>query len=151
MKWENRFNDLPDYYPGSSKKIPRVGPCVASTPAEDAAWDADPRTYEFRGVEYEFFSIGDLARALQKSPVTIRLWESRGFIPTPLRAPSEFPDKRQRIYSRAQVEGIVRIAAEEGILHGARPKIGQTKFQERVLDLFLELAKRPANGADAVR
>lgn len=148
MEWENRFSDLPEYYPGSSKRIQRD---AEEPQSEPAAWDATPRTYEFGGVHYEFYSIGDLAAALQKRPVTIRLWESRGYIPKPLRAPAKIQDMRQRIYSRAQIDGIVRIAAEEGILHVAKPKIEQTRFRERVLDLFLELAQKPANGADKVR
>lgn len=100
------------------------------------------------GVDYEFFSIGDLATALNRRPVTIRYWESAGYIPvTDLRSPSTYPSKRHRIYSRAQIEGIILIARHERILDEARPRIGETQFQQKVLDLFVELAKLPLYGA----
>lgn len=150
MTWEDRFSALAeDYYPGSSKKIAkplRAVPDTAELPVNND-WSASPRTYVVNGVEYEFFSIGDLAAALDRRPGTIRLWERQGFIPEGLRSPSTHEGKRQRIYTRPQIEGIVRIAAEEGILGEARPRIDKTAFKERVLDLFLELARKPLSGA----
>lgn len=145
--WEDDFSDIAEeYFPGSSRKITASS---TKTPAKEEThtWDASPRKYAWNETIYEFFSVGHLAMALQKSAVTIRLWESQGYIPQTQRAPSEHPSKRQRIYSRAQIEGIVRIAAEEGILGEARPRLDRTRFKERVLDLFIELAHKPLNGA----
>ncbi|MFI0265668.1 MerR family transcriptional regulator [Streptomyces luteogriseus] len=153
MSWEKDFSELAEeYFPGSSQKIPRRQPSelalVRSAPKEPESWDANPRKYEINGQLYEFFTIGHLAAALGKATVTIRLWEQQGFIPNPDRSPSAHADKRHRIYSRAQIEGIVRIAGEEGILYAARPRIRNTRFADRVLDLFIELAKSdPQNGA----
>ena len=124
---------------------------ILSAVAEHVDWHVKPRVYEVDGISYEFFSIGDLAAALGKATVTIRYWEYQGFIPKPtLRAPSAHVSKRHRLYTRPQIEGIVRIAAEEGILEEARPRIEKTRFQEKVLDLFLALAKDPLSGATPV-
>ncbi|MFJ1700374.1 hypothetical protein ACIOHC_35885 [Streptomyces sp. NPDC088252] len=149
MGWEDSFSELAEeYYPGSSKKIARSSsgpPDAAIAPTND--WAANPRTYVVDGNEYEFFSIGDLAAALDRRPGTIRLWERQGYIPEGIRSPSAHAEKRQRIYTRPQIEGIIRIAAEVGILGEARPRIEKTRFRELVLDLFLELAKKPLSGA----
>jgi hypothetical protein len=149
VSWETGFEELAEYYPGSSKKIQRnVSSDAQERQPDTPAWDLKPRRlYELNGIKYEVFSIGDLAVALEKRPVTIRLWETKGFIPTTMRAPSNHQEKRQRIYSRAQIEGIVRIAQEEGILHQAKPRVEKTNFKEKVLDLFLELAELPMYGA----
>ena len=149
--WERDFSALADeYFPGSSQKISKDSAArqqPVKQEAESDFWADSPRKYMFDGREWYFYSIGDLARALQKSPVTIRLWESQGYIPMPRRADAVDPDKEQRIYSRAQIEGIVRIAEEEGILGVARPRISQTQFAKRVAELFLLLSRLPCDGA----
>lgn len=150
MSWETSFEGLSDYYPGSSQKRTPEPSGPTRPPEPETSWSDSPRIYSFDGVDYEFFSIGDLALALGKSAVTIRAWESRGYIPTSLRGPSEHPSKRHRIYTRPQVEGLVRIAEEEGILGEARPRIEKTRFQERALDLFLELATQHLSGATSL-
>lgn len=147
MSWENRFADLGEYYPGSSKRIERPAPTKPPEPASDLGWDANPRKGLLDGRTYEFFTIRHLAAALNRQPVTIRWWESKGFIPLGRRSESKYPDKRHRLYTRPQIEGIVRIAEEEGILHAAHPRIPETQFEKRVLDLFIDLAKQPHNGA----
>lgn len=148
MSWETVLVDLDDYYPGSRKKrqVPEVE--ESSKPADTKPeWDK-PKYYTVGRGEYEFFTIGSLAAALDKKAVTIRLWESLGYIPVPgMWTPSDYERGKHRLYTRPQIEGIVRIAQEEGILGQLRPRIGETRFQERVLDLFISLAKLPVNGA----
>jgi hypothetical protein len=148
--WERDFAGLAEeYFPGSSQKISQVAEKKKTPRQEDdsTSWADSPRKYMFDGREWYFYSIGDLARALQKSPVTIRLWESQGYIPMPRRAEALDPSKKQRIYSRAQIEGIVQIAEEEGILGVSHPRISKTDFAKRVAALFLRLSKLPCDGA----
>lgn len=148
MNWENQFSELGEFYPGSSKRIPKPDNPIPQTPRESSGWDEKPRKGIRNGVQYEFFSIRHLAAALGKQPVTMRAWESQGLIPYPgQRSESVYPTKRHRLYTRPQIEGIVRIADEEGILHELRPRIKKTNFKSRVLDLFIELAQLPENGA----
>lgn len=98
--------------------------------------------YSVGGTLQEFYFVGQLAKALNRSSVTLRRWESDGTIPTSTySAPSYSGDirGRRRIYSREQVEGIVRIAAEEGLLDPAK-RVNSTNFSARVRALFKDLA-----------
>lgn len=126
------------FYPGTSKPIP-LAPTVKAAPeapAEDA-WDAKPRVFTVKGSEIEFFTVGQLAKALGRKPVTVRKWETEGIIPkATFSAPSDDPRGRRRLYTRAQVEGIVRIAKEEGVLVAHARPIRQTQFTPRVIRLF---------------
>jgi hypothetical protein len=95
------------------------------------------------GVETEFFTVGDLAKALGRQPVTIRKWEREGVIPkSTYQSPGKDGDVRgrRRLYIREQVEGMVRIAHEEGVLVSHQKPIKGTRFTERVVDLFKALA-----------
>lgn len=148
MTWEDDFADLGEFYPGSSHRIPKPEP-PEEKPSASQEWDSSPRIYTVAGVDYEFFSIGDLAVALHKKSVTIRMWESAGYLPVAadLRGPSLHVGKRHRIYTRPLIEGVVRIAAEEGILGKSRPRIKSTQFKEKLIKLFAELGKLPLYGA----
>ncbi|MEU5425145.1 MerR family transcriptional regulator [Streptomyces olivoreticuli] len=123
---------------------------VEAAPA-GPAWDR-PRVLRV-GSEYrEFFTIGQLSRALHRQPVTIRKWEHSGTIPAPtfiLRGATERGNRR--LYTREQVEGMVRIADEEGILHheGEGIHISTTRFTERVVELFKSLASSPVQSMQA--
>jgi DNA-binding transcriptional MerR regulator len=96
-----------------------------------------------RGVPTELFGVGELAKALGRRPVTIRTWERNKVIPnaTVLR-PGRDKDPRgnRRLYTRAQVEGLVKIATEEGLMNGDNRSISATDFTRRAFDLFRSLA-----------
>jgi len=132
---------FPEFFPGSRHPIPRN--TVKATPQglQESTWDAKPLRYKVGGVEKEFFTIGQLAEALNRKAVSIRRWEKEGIIPKPsFNKPSNDPRGRRRLYTREQVEGVVQIAKDEGIwdnTYAAIPK----RFTERVVLLFKELAK----------
>jgi hypothetical protein len=97
------------------------------------------------GVETEFFTVGDLAKALGRQPVTIRKWEREGVIPkSTYQSPGRDDDVRgrRRLYTREQIEGMVRIAHEEGVLVSHQKPIKNTNFSVRVIDLFKRLAEQ---------
>jgi len=134
------FESIKEYYPGSRHPIV-TGPQTAERVNDPAKWDARPRVLKIGGVEREFFTIGHLAKALNRKPVTIRGWERDGVIPkSTFRKPSEDPRGTRRLYTRAQVEGILRIADEEGLMRGDYRPISDTDFTRRVIALFRELA-----------
>lgn len=112
--------------------------------AERNTWDDKPFTFVVRGVATEFFSIGQLSKALSRSPNTLRAWEREGMIPkSPFVKPSADPRGRRRMYTRAMVEGMVQIAREEGVLFPHKGvKLSETQFQKRVLELFQKLLKK---------
>lgn len=126
------------FFPGSRQRItPPSGP-------PDPLGGLEGKTYTIAGKEVELFSISQLAEALNRKPVAIRKWEHEGVIP---KATFVKPGKdgdprgRRRLYSREQVEAVVRIAGEEGILNDKHRQISKTQFQARVLAAFREIAR----------
>lgn len=127
-------------YPGSDHWVGEKPPAPAL-----ADW-GKPVTYNVGGVPTEFYTIGQVARALNRSPVTIRKWERLGWIPVAaFRSPARQKVKTNRLYSRAQLEAMVQIAWEEGLMRFTRGADGmdypvahvtETKFAERVRVAF---------------
>jgi hypothetical protein len=126
------------YYPGSRRPIKTVPAAPARrTPTEGLK----SRTYVIRGRSIEFFTIGQLAVALNRRPVTIRKWEHDGILPKSQYAtPSDDPRGRQRLYTKEQVEGIVKIAIEEKVFDPYRPNFKGSNFTTKVVALFKELS-----------
>lgn len=134
------------FYPGSKtprQTMPKALPDGESGPSalEEAIAQLDtPVTFAVAGKDVEFFMIGQLANALGRAPTTLRRWEAQGIIPkSGYTKPSLSRDPRgkRRLYTRAQVEGIIEIAIEEGIMGSGR--IQSTDFSSRVIALFREL------------
>ena len=117
------FADLDERYPGSKRK--RREPLPAD-PDVDTSWDAKPLIKVMGGTEVEFYLLGSLAKALGKSPITIRLWERKAYIPrSPYRLPStvsakgkETPGKR--VFTRELIEIAVEEFGKRGLLGAAR-------------------------------
>lgn len=140
--WEQEFaklKDGPELYPGSNHPIVRSGVREVRDPTGE--WDENPRRLKVNGVDVEFFTVGQLGQALGgRQSVTIRKWEREGVIPRAMfQAPSETPNGRRRLYTRDQVEGMIRIAREEGVYYSHQTPIKKTRFTERVVQLFKEL------------
>ena len=144
-----RFADLSDApFPGRRRPVNRPDP---DAPGEDpSAWDYRPVKIFFRGADREFFTIGHLATALGRSTVTIRSWESRGTLPnTPFRTPK--PDHTptfgpapagRRLYTRSQIEGILRICEELRIITDPHRKPPTEEFTRRVTKLYLSIREK---------
>lgn len=99
-----------------------------------------PKVYTVGGQDVDFFTVGQLAKALGRKPVTIRKWEADGIIPvTWYHTPSNDARGRRRLYTRTMVEGIIQIAKEEEILVDTWRSIRKTHFQARVRELFERL------------
>ena len=134
-----------EYYPGSRKPIDRLPTPTSQNHGGyygvDPGWDNKPREYTMNGVKQDFFTIGQLALALGRRPVTMRLWEREGIIPkATYQVSSETANGRRRLYSRAQIEGLVVIAIEEGIIISHQRPISATNFTARAVELFKNLA-----------
>jgi hypothetical protein len=136
------------YYPGSTKPIvrhPNRSTLHTEAAPSAADWDAKPRKGVVNGVETNFYTVGQLAQALGRQAGTVRKWEREGVIPkSTYQSPGRDGDVRgrRRLYSREQVEGIVRIAQEEGVLVSHQKPIKDTRFTPRVVDLFKRLAEQ---------
>lgn len=117
------FGELPDF-PG--KRLPKNRPSTKKELADnvvDRFNGARSKTYIINGEPKVFFSIGELAKALGRRPVTIRMWESRGWIPkatyrTPKPKGAQIPDKSvqgRRLYSLEQVTFLVEAFETYGL------------------------------------
>lgn len=134
------LGDIAEFYPGSKKQI-KPKPEPYHHPDDEDRWDRNPRHLTVNGKPIELFSVGHLAKALGRVPVTIRKWEKDGTIPkATFRKPSDDPRGQRRLYSRAQIEGLVKIAKEEGLLDDRPKPITRTAFTSRAVALFRELA-----------
>lgn len=107
------LGDLPDW-PGNTPPKNRTN--APRRMHDDDMNGARPTIYRVAGEDKEFYTIGELARAVGRKAVTIRKWEASGWIPKPTyrgSAPSgpqlpNHPAKGRRLYSREQVEFLVR-------------------------------------------
>lgn len=112
-------------------------------------WDAKPLVKVLYGKEVELFTIGQLAQALGLRPVTLRKWETMGWIPMPpmrTKPPNwaGLPSKTvkgRRLWTRPMVAGIVRIAEEEGLLERPRKRVEHTNFTPRVVALYEQVMR----------
>lgn len=135
------FSDIQDW-PG--KKPPSNRGKLPADP-EPQGWDSKPLKFNFGGVETEFFTISNLATALNKSVVTIRSWENKGLMPkTPYRSPRPrgemLPGTKpvgKRLWTRDQILGILQIAADERVILNGKPPTKQ--FHDKVLALYKKL------------
>ena len=124
------FADL-EYLPGSKRKRRDLDPKVSRRKSgETNGWDENPIIKTLGGKETEVFTIGALAQALEKTIVTIRLWERKGYIP---RAPYRLRSKTlkgqktggNRVYTRALIESTIEEFSKRGLLGSARVEWNQ--------------------------
>lgn len=135
------FKDL-EYIPGSKKKRREPDLKVSRRKSgETNGWDESPIIKTLGGKETEVFTIGALAQALEKTIVTVRLWERKGYIP---RAPYRLRSKTlkgqktggNRVYTRALIESAVDEFSKRNLLGSARVEWSQHE------DLTEALVKR---------
>lgn len=141
------FQDLRDY-PGKREPMLRqpAPPRGRSGPQELNEWDDHPRILKLNGQDTEFFTIRHVALALGRSARTIRTWEAKEIIPpatfrTAKPHKSKIKDVGDRLWTRAQVEAMVTIARDEGVLKGLVPS---RMFTLRLIQAFLAL-QEPTN------
>jgi len=124
------FKDL-EYIPGSKNKRREPNPKVSRRKnGETNGWDENPIIKTLGGKETEVFTIGALAQALEKTIVTVRLWERKGYIP---RAPYRLRSKTlkgqktggNRVYTRSLIEAAVDEFAKRNLLGSARVEWNQ--------------------------
>lgn len=133
------LSDLEEYYPGSRERRQTV-PSAPATGVEEDLLGA-PLILVLHGRDTEFFTIGQVARAIGRRAGTLRAWEAKGVLPTSgYTKPSDDPRGRRRLYTRPQAEGIIRLAKTHQIMdaESRRPLDG---FGKDVAELFAELRR----------
>lgn len=136
------FEDLD--YPGRRKPVNR-GVVVAAP--EPVAWDYKPLSYLVNGERREFFAISHVAKALGYSVQSIRAWEDKGVMPrTPYRSPRTRgavaggrSNKGRRLWTREQIEGLLRLAQKHGVILTKKPPT--IEFAREVAAFYASLVK----------
>lgn len=112
------------YFPGSKQPLPDLeeDKTTKKTPQKEAVtWDARYYTKLVGGRPTEMFTIGALAQALGRSVITLRAWIRGGHIPpASYRLPKRGSIAGRRLYTRPQIEAVVAVAKEHGILDTPR-------------------------------
>lgn len=124
---DQSFKDLEDYYPGSRRRRKPIGTMNKPKQSQDPmAWDTKSYNKNVGGKDMEFFTIGALAKAINRPIITVRTWIKLGYLPqSPYRLPPKV-DKNgterlgRRLYSRGMIEAVLQIFQENGILHEER-------------------------------
>lgn len=148
MSQQNRFDstDPSQSFPGFRPPVNRPDP----TPTvEEQGWDYKPVFYFINGENLEFFTIGHLSKALNRSSVTIRSWENKGVLPrSPFRSPA--PEvtptygtvpKGRRLWTREQIEGILEICKRLRVITDVHQKPPNKQFTAQVTELFLSILR----------
>jgi hypothetical protein len=115
-------HETKDTYPGSRHERRKPLP---PAPVHTVEWDKNGYVKLIGGRKVEMFTIGALAKALRRSPNTLRSWIKLGYIPqAPYRLPSyEVNGKMvpgRRLYTRQMVESIMELFAERDLLTSKR-------------------------------
>lgn len=116
-----------EYWPGSKqKRNVKAAPEPKRAPA-DWSVHGKTKTIKVHGVptEVEFFNLEALRIGLDRPAVTIRNWIANEYIPEAIyRMPRRMVRGKeqlgQRLYTRAQVEAILRVFEEHGIRENCR-------------------------------
>lgn len=137
---------MTEFYPGSKQKVKVFNPAKKTAPVEDSRELDLGRGKDFvvKGKITPLYTVGSLAVALNRSPITLRKWEAEGVIPAaPFILPSDDKRGQRRMYSMEHLLGLRKIAQEEGVLnpsaHGKWKDINKTQFTGKAVELFRQL------------
>ena len=121
--FDETFADLDAFYPNSKRKRREApAPVEKLTSWEDDYFD---KTLP-NGNVVQMYTIGSLAKAINRPTKTVRFWIEQGHLPT---SPYRLPDKvgkngkvyaGRRLYSKAMVEAVVEAFISAGLFNTNR-------------------------------
>lgn len=115
----------PKLYPGS-KKERRAPSKEPPAPKKDKTWQEMGKFLSYKGQTLEFFFRGAFAKALNRKVVTIRAMTMNNTICNP-----KIQDGHGRwLYTRDQIEDMVTLAEEEGVLYPQHAARFSERFSE---------------------
>jgi MerR HTH family regulatory protein len=136
------LDDFTEFYPGSSRKKRQYEEPEPEKPELDELPElGKPQYYLVNNQPLALYKIGAVARALNRKSVTIRKWETEGFIPvSSYKMPGRDNRGQRRLYSKEQIEQLRKIAYEEDILYpgpgGKWRHIEKTNFKYKAAKAF---------------
>lgn len=118
--FDQTFAGLEEYYPGSKRKR-REPPAPKQKVVTD--WEQDYYTkYLPNGEAVQMYTLGSLAKALNRSVKTLRAWIDLGYLPnSPYRLPTKIGKNGKeyagrRLYSKKMVEATVALFESAGLM-----------------------------------
>lgn len=124
-----------DLLPGAPPAPP---PPRQERPGAEADWFlGDPVT--IGGVPSQYYPIGVMAAALNRSQNTIREWERARIIPPAMILNRDSINGRRRLYTGAQIRGLRQLAGECGALDNLRYPVKDSEFSQLAFVLFAHL------------
>jgi hypothetical protein len=111
---------------------------------DEVGWDAHPKHVYYRGQHIQAFTRSALAAALNRKLTTIRMLEMEGTLCTP-----RLTNKRGWfLYTRDQIEDLIKLAEEEGVLDPKKRKPFSARFSVEAKQIIRRLPgeERKANG-----
>ena len=99
-------------------------------------WWADmpPRPVPVLGIATSCHTIGSFARAVGRSPVTVRRWVRLGVVPeTPFKDAWGVTQRHRRLWPEPVLWEIARLAEVTGVLQGQVP---DAQFRDRLADIY---------------
>jgi len=123
---DDMFSGLEQFYPGSKRKRREAIIAVTTNQTPVGSWEDLSVIKHIHGQDRPMYTIGALARALNKSEKSVRLWTTRGYIPNaPYRMKSvtgrDGVERRgRRLYTKEMIEAAVDSFARRGLLDAPR-------------------------------
>jgi len=120
---DKTFSELNEFYPQSKRKRRKQ---TVKAEKKTESWEDEYYEKLIGGVNRKLYTLGSLAKALNRSPKTLRQWMDDGKFPS---APYRLPDTTgsngrvyagRRLYSKAMVDAAVKIFASVGLLDADR-------------------------------
>lgn len=121
---EKTFSELDSFYPGSKRKRKKAK--EEKPKVEVVLWEEEYFEKSINGQQLKLYTLGSLAKSINRSPKTLRNWMDEGKFP---QSPYRLPDTvgkngktyvGRRMYSKAMVEAVVTIFTSAGILNADR-------------------------------
>ncbi|HEX6393104.1 MAG TPA: hypothetical protein VFZ97_06655 [Acidimicrobiales bacterium] len=124
----------------------RASPLTPIETAGEGGWHDDQRLfrdYLFCDETVRLYGIGALAAATGKKASTIRKWiETRVILDSGFRTPGirgTLGDAGRRLWTGEQIDAIVKIGSDEGVVGVRRPRrMSDTNFPERLRTLWIQ-------------
>ena len=148
--FEETFSELDTFYPGSKRK--RRKSKLEKPTVEVVPWEDEFFEKFISGKKLKLYTPGSLAKAMNRSPKTLRKWMEDGKFPE---SPYRMPDivgkngktyLGRRLYSKAMVEAVVQIYTSAGLLHADKVELSTHRnLGDKITEVWNEIRTTETN------
>ena len=148
--FEETFSELDTFYPGSKRK--RRKSKLEKPTVEVVPWEDEFFEKFISGKKLKLYTLGSLAKAMNRSPKTLRKWMEDGKFPE---SPYRMPDivgkngktyLGRRLYSKAMVEAVVKNYTSAGLLHADKVELSTHRnLGDKITEVWNEIRTTETN------